>query len=252
MIPATRIVARRATSYLPVATSTRALSRTYSSSSHDRSSSSSSSSSPFWRASTIAAFAAVTLAAGVSVAASESQQAVNERKATLRVDYGAVRQEIANLLDAEDYDDGSRGPLFVRLAWHSSGSYSKIDGDGGSNGAAIRFPPERDWGGNKGLQLAVQVLEQVKQKHPGVSYGDLYTLSGVVAVEEMGGPKVPWRPGRIDHFDGKVTTHSRRSSLDYCTQTIVIGAVQPCGASRRCREMLTRLCYACPVVLLLL
>ena len=211
MIPSTtRTVARRAaSSFLPVATSSRALiSTSHSSSSNGRSysSSSSSSSSHFWRASTLAAFAAVTLAAGVSVAASESQQALNERKATLRVDYNAVRQEIANLLDAEDYDDGSRGPLFIRLAWHSSGSYSKIDGDGGSNGAAIRFPPERDWGGNKGLQLAVRVLEQVKQKHPGISYGDLYTLAGVVAVEEMGGPKIPWRAGRIDHFDGKVNT----------------------------------------------
>ena len=141
-------------------------------------------------------------AAGVAVAAAESSQAA-QAKATLNVDYNAVRKEIAELLDAEDYDDGSRGPLFVRLAWHSSGSYSKLSGDGGSNGAAIRFPPERDWGGNKGLQLAVQVLEGVKKKHPGVSYGDLYTLAGVVAVEEMGGPKIPWRPGRLDYFDGK-------------------------------------------------
>ena len=144
-----------------------------------------------------ATFAAMCACEGPS--ANESAQA----KATLSVDYSAVRKEIAGLLDAEDYDDGSYGPLFVRLAWHSSGSYSKLSGDGGSNGAAIRFPPERDWGGNKGLQLAVQLLDQVKRKHPGISYGDLYTLAGVVAVEEMGGPTIPWRPGRIDYFDGK-------------------------------------------------
>jgi len=122
---------------------------------------------------------------------------------TTKGDYKAVRSAIADLLDSPDYDDGSRGPLFVRLAWHSSGSYSKIHGDGGSNGAAIRFPPERDWGGNKGLGIAVQVLEEVKKKFPFISYGDLYTLAGVVSIEEMGGPVVPWRPGRIDWFDGK-------------------------------------------------
>lgn len=143
----------------------------------------------------------VSTIAVVSAEASQSEKA--QGKATLNVDYTAVRKEIADLLDVEDYDDGSYGPLFVRLAWHSSGSYSKTDGDGGSNGAAIRFPPERDWGGNRGLQLAVKLLDQVKQKHPGISYGDLYTLAGVVAIEEMGGPKVPWRPGRIDYFDGK-------------------------------------------------
>ena len=243
MIPATRVVARRAASRLPVAaTATRTLCGASYTSSSNNQSRSSSSSSTFWRASTLAAFAAVTLAAGVSVAASESQQALNERKATLRVDYDAVRHEIAELLDAEDYDDGSRGPLFMRLAWHSSGSYSKIHGDGGSNGAAIRFPPERDWGGNKGLQLAVQVLESVKQKHPGVSYGDLYTLAGVVAVEEMGGPKVPWRPGRIDHFDGKVTqpAHRRR-----CTLTMLDRALQFVSPPSRCPAHAPRSPSAC-------
>ena len=167
------------------------------------SSSSSSRASSFPFSSTAVAAALLSAAAGVAVALSASEKEAAQSKATLSVDYTAVRKEIADLLDAEDYDDGSYGPLFVRLAWHSSGSYSKLSGDGGSNGAAIRFPPERDWGGNKGLQLAVQLLDQVKRKHPGISYGDLYTLAGVVAVEEMGGPTIPWRPGRIDYFDGK-------------------------------------------------
>ena len=185
---------------LPVLSAQRALLSTAAPHS-SRSSSSRQSSSAFPTTAVVAALLSATV--GVALAATSTAAAEQEKAATLNVNYKEVRQEIANLLDAEDYDDGSRGPLFVRLAWHSSGSYSKLSGDGGSNGAAIRFPPERDWGGNKGLQLAVQVLESVKRKHPGISYGDLYTLAGVVAVEEMGGPTIPWRAGRIDHFDGK-------------------------------------------------
>ena len=54
-------------------------------------------------------------------------------------DYNAVAQSIADMLDNIDYDDGSYGPLFVRLAWHASGTYSKVDGSGGSNGGCMRF-----------------------------------------------------------------------------------------------------------------
>ena len=215
MIPTMRVVAKRVpaavrprAAALAVSSSHRLL-HSASSSSHGSSSSSSSSSFSSYYLGAAVAAVVVSAATGLSLASAESPaqaKAVSPAqaaKATLSVDYTAVRKEIADVLDAEDYDDGSYGPLFVRLAWHSSGSYSKLSGDGGSNGAAIRFPPERDWGGNKGLQLAVQLLEAVKRKHPGISYGDLYTLAGVVAVEEMGGPKIPWRPGRLDYFDGK-------------------------------------------------
>ena len=57
----------------------------------------------------------------------------------LSTDYNAVAQSIADILDNNDYDDGSYGPLFVRLAWHASGTYSKVDGSGGSNGGCMRF-----------------------------------------------------------------------------------------------------------------
>jgi cytochrome c peroxidase len=98
-----------------------------------------------------------------------------------------VRKAIEDVLDVEDYDDGSYGPLFVRLAWHSAGTYDKTSGTGGSDGALMRFPPESEWGANAGLALARQALEPVKKKYPWISYGDLWTLAGVVAVESMGG-----------------------------------------------------------------
>ena len=53
-------------------------------------------------------------------------------------DYGAVRKAIADILDAEDHDDGSYGPIFVRLAWHASGTFDKATGVGGSHGASMR------------------------------------------------------------------------------------------------------------------
>lgn len=60
-------------------------------------------------------------------------------------------QAIADILDDENYDDGSVAPLLIRLAWHGSGSYDKATGTGGSNGATIRFEPERGYGANAGV-----------------------------------------------------------------------------------------------------
>jgi cytochrome c peroxidase len=62
----------------------------------------------------------------------------------------------------------------------------------------MRFSPECDWGANAGLKLARDFLEPLKAKYPHVSYADLWTLAGVVAIENMGGPKIPWRHGRTD------------------------------------------------------
>ena len=104
-------------------------------------------------------------------------------------DVTAVKKSIAALIenDADRRGDGtSLTGTFVRLAWHCAGTYSKADGSGGSDGARMRFDPEADWGANAGLDVARRALEGVKEKNPDVSYADLYTLAGVVAVEESG------------------------------------------------------------------
>ncbi len=81
----------------------------------------------------------------------------------------------------------------------------------------MRFKPEAEHGANNGLvsflptsiclisadpsqSTAREHMEKIKQQFPWISYGDLWTLGGVVAVQESGGPTVPWRPGRIDGF----------------------------------------------------
>ncbi|KAL4857583.1 Cytochrome c peroxidase [Chlorella vulgaris] len=121
-------------------------------------------------------------------------------KGEFKPDYDAVRKVVEELLESnEDYDDGSYGPVLVRLAWHTSGTYDKNTNTGGSNGATMRFLPESAWGANAGLGDARDLLEPVKQKFPWISYSDLWTLAGATAVEAMGGPHVPWRPGRSDY-----------------------------------------------------
>ncbi|CAF3056896.1 unnamed protein product [Rotaria sp. Silwood2] len=114
------------------------------------------------------------------------------------VNYGEVRKSITALLNESDYDDGSYGPLFVRLAWHASGTYSRVDSTGGSNGGYIRLEPQNSWEANK----ARDRLASVYRAYPGLTYADLYTLAGVVAIENMGGPIIKWRSGRVDYSDG--------------------------------------------------
>ncbi|BCS21067.1 peroxidase [Aspergillus puulaauensis] len=109
--------------------------------------------------------------------------------------YDAIADRIAN---ETDYDDGSYGPVLVRLAWHASGTYDKETGTGGSNGATMRFAPESDHGANAGLKHARDFLEPIKAKFPWITYSDLWTLGGACAVQELGGPAIPWRPGRQD------------------------------------------------------
>lgn len=114
-------------------------------------------------------------------------------------DYQKVYNDIAAILeDDPDYDDGSFAPVLVRLGWHASGTYDKVSKTGGSNGATMRFAPESEHGANAGLLVARDVLEKVKVKHPWISYSDLWTLAAVAAIQEIGGPVIPWRPGRKD------------------------------------------------------
>jgi cytochrome c peroxidase len=114
-------------------------------------------------------------------------------------DYQAVYNAVAKkLIDEDDYDDGSYGPVILRLAWHASGTYDAETKTGGSNGATMRFAPEKDHGANAGLAAARNFLEPVKEQFPWITWSDLWILSGVCAIQEMQGPVIPYRPGRSD------------------------------------------------------
>jgi L-ascorbate peroxidase len=97
-------------------------------------------------------------------------------------------------------------PIMLRLAWHDAGTYDAKTKTGGPNGS-IRNEEEYSHGANNGLKKALDFCEEVKEKHPKISYADLYQLAGVVAVEITGGPTVNFVPGRRD---SKVCTRDGR------------------------------------------
>lgn len=104
---------------------------------------------------------------------------------TKTIDYQKIYYQIADILEDNDWDDGSNGPVFVRLAWHAAGTYDKESKTGGSNGATMRFSPESDHGANAGLSYARDKLEPIKKQNPDITYSDLWSLAGVAAIQEM-------------------------------------------------------------------
>ncbi|KAK9127242.1 hypothetical protein Syun_016039 [Stephania yunnanensis] len=91
-------------------------------------------------------------------------------------------------------------PLMLRLAWHSAGTFDVKTKSGGPFGT-MRHASEQAHGANRGLEIAVRLLEPIKEQVPILSYADFYQLAGVVAVEVAGGPEVPFHPGREDRHE---------------------------------------------------
>ena len=94
------------------------------------------------------------------------------------------------------------GPVFVRLAWHDSGTFDvNIKKDWPAAGGAIgsiRFDPEINHGANAGLAGAIKLLEPVKEKYPGVSYADIFQMASARGILLAGGPKIDMKYGRVD------------------------------------------------------
>jgi catalase (peroxidase I) len=124
--------------------------------------------------------------------------------AALKTDLTALMTQSA---DCSPADGGNYGGLMVRLAWHCAGTYHKLaDGTeaGGCAGGRMRFEPERSWMDNAGLGNARALLGEIKQKYgDALSWGDLMTYAGTVAIQSMGGPTEPHCFGRIDEPDGQ-------------------------------------------------
>lgn len=115
-------------------------------------------------------------------------------------DYQKVYNDIAaKVHEQEDADGGiGRYGLLCRLGWHTSGTYDKKDNSGGSYSGSMIYSPESIDGANAGLEIGRDFLYEFREKYPWISRGDLWTLGGVVSIQESGGPKIPWRPGRKD------------------------------------------------------
>ena len=122
------------------------------------------------------------------------------------LDYAAIKKDLtAVMTQSQDWwpaDFGNYGPLFVRMAWHSAGTYRTGDGRGGTRSGMERFAPQNSWPDNANLDKARRLLWPIKQKYGNkISWADLMILAGNVALESMGFTTFGFGGGRVDVWE---------------------------------------------------